>query len=135
VRAHSGGTDAFAAKLTNGGALTWNTFLGGSGYDYSSALTVDGSGNVYVVGYSNTTWGSPVQAYGGGNKDAFAAKLASGGSLTWHTFLGGNDDDTGYAVAVDNGGNVYVAGTSDATWGSPVRAHLATLVPMPLWPG
>ena len=27
---------------------------------------VDGSGNVYVAGYSIATWGSPVQAYGGG---------------------------------------------------------------------
>jgi hypothetical protein len=40
--------------------LTWNTFLGGSGTDYGRSVAVDGSGNVYVAGYSNASWGSPV---------------------------------------------------------------------------
>ena len=46
--------------------LTWNTFLGSSGTDYAMVIAVDGSGNVYVAGYSSATWGSPVRAFGGG---------------------------------------------------------------------
>ena len=38
VRAYSSGNDAFAAKLTSSGTLSWNTFLGGSGNDYGYAI-------------------------------------------------------------------------------------------------
>ena len=122
VRAYSSGLDAFAAKLNSSGNLTWNTFLGGSAGDLGRGVAVDVSGNVYVTGYSNATWGSPVRAYSSGS-DALAVKLDSSGNLAWNTFLGGNATDEGYGVAVDVSGNVYVAGYSTATWGSPVRAY------------
>jgi hypothetical protein len=121
VRAFSGVEDAFAAKLDANGNLTWNTFLGGSGFDAGRALALDVSGNVYVAGYSSATWGSPDRAYSGGY-NAFAAKLDSNGNLTWNTFLGGSGFDLGFGLGVDMSGNVYVAGTSGGTWGSPVRA-------------
>ena len=104
------------------GALTWNTFIGGSGDDYGNAVTVDASGSVYVAGTSSATWGSPVRAFGGGNFDGFAAKINSSGGLTWNTFLGGTGHDDGQAIATDGSGNVYAAGTSQTTWGTPVRA-------------
>ncbi|MEO5360071.1 MAG: SBBP repeat-containing protein [Nitrospirota bacterium] len=122
VSAYTGGTDAFAAKLTSAGALTWNTFLGGAGTDVGYSIAVDTSGNVYVGGYSDATWGAPVSAYTAGN-DTFAAKLDSAGALTWSTFLGGAGTDVGYGIAVDTSGNVYVGGYSDATWGTPVSAY------------
>ena len=122
VQAYIGGNDAFAAKLDNFGNLGWNTFLGGNGTDDGASIKVDGNKNVYLAGYSNATWGNPVQAYSG-NHDAFAAKLNSSGSLTWSTFLGGASTDQGKSITVDSSGNVYVAGFSDATWGSPIRAH------------
>ena len=58
----------------------WLTFLGGSGDDSGTGVAVDGSGNVYVSGYSYTTWGSPVRGYTS-DADAFAAKLNSSGNL------------------------------------------------------
>ncbi|MBZ5536572.1 MAG: SBBP repeat-containing protein [Acidobacteriia bacterium] len=106
-------------------ALTWNTFLGGSGEDWLCGVAVDGSGNVYVAGNSDASWGSPVRAYGGGIYDAFAAKLDPGGNLIWNTFLGGSGDDEVYGLAVDGSGNVYVAGSSTASWGLPIRAYNA----------
>ena len=122
LRAYMGGIDAFVAKLTADGVLTWNTFLGGSGDDYSRGIAVDGSGNVYVEGGSTATWGSPVRPYTAGY-DAFAAKLTADGALTWNTFLGGYGFDYFGGIAVDGSGNVYVSGSSDESWGSPVRAY------------
>jgi len=118
------GADAFATKLNSNGVLQWNTFLGGSGDDQAFGITLDGGGNVYVTGVSYATWGYPVRAYTLG-ADAFAAKLNSNGVLQWNTFLGSNDVDYGYEIAVDGSGNVYIAGMSRATWGSPVMVYTA----------
>ena len=42
-------------------------------------------------------------------------------TLTWSTFLGGISNDNGYGIALDGSGNIYVAGNSQAGWGSPIR--------------
>jgi len=123
VRAFTSGKDAFVAKLDSAGNLTWNTLLGGGGDDYGYGVAVDTSMRLYVVGRSSAAWGSPVRAYTSGN-DSYAARLdAFSGALAWNTFLGGSGDDTGYGAGVDTSGNVYVAGSSDASWGSPIRTY------------
>jgi hypothetical protein len=122
VRAYTGDTDAFAAKLNPSGALVWNTFLGGAGYEVGNCITADASGNAYVGGSSYATWGSPARDYNGGS-DGFVAKLNSSGALVWNTFLGGSSSDVVRGIAVNAGGNVFAAGSSSATWGSPMRAH------------
>ena len=72
----------------------WNTFLGGSEKDEGTSIAVDDSGNVYIAGFSDATWGSPINAHAG-NNDAFVAKLNSSGALQWNTFLGGSNTDYG----------------------------------------
>jgi hypothetical protein len=122
VGSFNGGEDAFAAKLDSSGTLVWNTFFGSNSTDTGEGVTLDGSGNVYVAGFSDATWGSPARAYSG-SFDAFAVKLDSGGTLIWNTFFGSASSDHGFGVAVDSSENVHVAGYSEATWDSPVRAH------------
>jgi uncharacterized protein (TIGR03437 family) len=41
---------------------------------------------------------------------AFIAKLTPSGSVAWSTYLGGSGPDDAHAIAVDNAGNVWVAG-------------------------
>ena len=125
VRAHSGGGESFVAKLSSNGVLQWNTFLAGNVRDEGRGFAVDASGNIYVTGISNESWGTPVRAHSGGYyTDAFVAKFNSDGVLQWNTFLGGNSNDEGRGIVVDASGNIYVTGGSDASWGSPVRAYL-----------
>ena len=127
LRAYAGDLDAFVAKLNSNGALLWNTFLGGSDHDGAGGIAVDGSGNTYIVGFSNASWGSPVRMFTVGNTawedDSFAAKLDSNGELQWNTFLGGSESDNGAAIALDGNENVYVLGSSADTWGAPLRAY------------
>ncbi len=111
-----GGSDAFVTKLNSlGSALVYSTYLGGSSDDAVIGIAMDSSGNVYVSGITASTdfpTASPVQAnYGGGQGDAFVAKLnSSGNTLVYSTYLGGSSGDSGLGIAIDSPGNVYVLG-------------------------
>jgi len=101
--------------------LVWNTFLGGTDEDATNDIVLDTEGNIYITGYSNATWGTPIRAYAGAY-DAFVAKLDNSGSLLWNTFLGSAGTEIGYGLTVDgNNGNVFVTGDSTATWGTPLH--------------
>jgi len=114
--------DGFIAKLSGGGTLQWNTFFGSPDDDIPWSITADGSGNLFVTGQSYVSWGLPVHPHSAGrNNDGFAAKFSGSGTLQWNTFMGAGDYDGGYMIATDIGGNVYVTGVSNATWGSPVN--------------
>ena len=77
----------------------------GNDYDYARALAVDGSGNVYVTGDS---WGT------GTAFDYATIKYDSSGNELWVERYDGSANNVDYAnaIAVDDSGNVYVAGQS-----------------------
>ncbi len=122
VRPYDLGADNFVAKLNGNGVLQWNTFLGGSDLDAQGSLAVDLNGNIYVTGQSWQTWGSPVNPYPG-SLAVFAAKLNGSGVLQWNTFMGSTGYNDSRGIAADGRGNVFVAGSSDGGWGSPLRAY------------
>jgi uncharacterized repeat protein (TIGR01451 family) len=126
----SGGRDAFLAKLNPGASgatsLVYSTFVGGKNDDYGSAVAVDSGGNAYLTGYTTSTdfpTANAVQASMNPGtclpacSDAFVTMLNTGAtgpaSLVFSTFLGGSANDYGSAIAVDNAGEVYVAGTTE----------------------
>lgn len=47
--------DAFTLEVDSLGRLIWDSYLGSSQYDYGTGITGDGSGSVYVSGYTNGT--------------------------------------------------------------------------------
>lgn len=100
-------------------SLYFATYLGGDSWDFPDDMVIDGSGNIYVTGYTTSTDFATVGAYDtsqNGSDDIFVAKLASNGqSLTWCTYIGGSSGDGGKAIAVDSSGRAYVAGYSYST--------------------
>jgi hypothetical protein len=112
--------EIFAAKLSvTGTELLFSTFLGGNGLDYARDIAVDASGNSYITGATFCEDFPVVNAYQNSiNRvgdlqpvDAFVTKLnATGNGLMFSTFLGGNETDTGEAIAVDKNGNCFVIG-------------------------
>ena len=91
--------------------LVWNTMMG-SGFDSGWGVAVDHSGNIYVAGRSDATWGSPLNPHAG-DSDVFVAKLNSSGQLQWNTFMGsasGNDESN--AIATGGRDNLYVVGSN-----------------------
>ncbi|HEV8132517.1 MAG TPA: SBBP repeat-containing protein [Acidobacteriota bacterium] len=112
---YGGGTDAFVAKYnSSGSALTYSTYLGGSGTELGLGIAADAAGNAYVVGSTNSTnfpTVAALQAANAGSADAFVVKIgASGSSLIYSTYLGGARDDLAAAVALDAAGNAYLTG-------------------------
>ncbi len=117
--------------LTIDPTYSWHTFYGSSIMDYGygmiitffSGVATDGSGNVYITGWSDRTWNgpagqSPLHPYSG-YFDIFVLKLDSSGAYQWHTFHGSSMAEEGNAIVLDGSGHVYVTGTSAATWNGP----------------
>ncbi len=112
--------DAFITELnSSGSALVYSTFLGGSGDDGAGGLAIDGAGNAYVTGQTFSTnfpLQNAFQQTLKGQANGFVSKLnATGSALLYSTYLGGNYDDAGQAIAVDPAGNAYVTGFAEST--------------------
>ncbi|MFC1879140.1 SBBP repeat-containing protein [Chloroflexota bacterium] len=121
---YSGGfSDGFAAKVSSSGVLQWHIFLGSPETDEAQEIVLDGGGNLYILGYSNCPWGSPLIGWQG-SWDAFLVKLDNDGYPVWLTFMGGVSEDKAFGMAVDGAGNIYVTGHSWATWGPPINAFI-----------
>jgi hypothetical protein len=116
----NGVSDAFVAEINPAGsALVYSTFLGGSDFDWASAIGVDNRGNAYVAGYTSSfdfPVASGVQSSLGGLYDAFVSVLGpAGGALSFSTYFGGSGSDAAYSLAVDAAGNMYVGGQTNSS--------------------
>jgi len=111
--------DYATIKYNTNGVEQWVQRYNGPGnfYDDATAIAVDGSGNVYVTGYS----------YGSGTFYDYATiKYNTNGVEQWvQRYNGpGNDRDGANAIAVDGSGDVYVTGSS---YGSGTSSDYATI--------
>ncbi|MCB2206223.1 T9SS type A sorting domain-containing protein [bacterium] len=128
VQAFSASMDVFVAALDSSGGLVWNTFVGGAGDDRGIHLAVDGDDNIFLVGHSSATWGTPIVAWTEGYleemTDAFAAKVSKEGYVVWNTFLGGGSRDDGREIIRHPDGTLYIVGqTYGVSWGTPLDSY------------
>jgi len=75
---HAGVWDTFVTRVDAAGAVELSTFLGGSGTDQANAIAVDGDGNAYVAGYTDSPDFPTIHALqprSGAPADAFVAKI------------------------------------------------------------
>jgi hypothetical protein len=124
ISTQGGDLDGFAVKLDpdaeGTASLLYGTFLGGSGYDVTTALSVDASGRMLVAGYSNSpqlngTSSDAVQFPNQGGYETMVYQLdpaaaAGGGTAIFGTFLGGGGTDIATGVASDASGAIYLSG-------------------------
>ncbi|MCL4199382.1 MAG: SBBP repeat-containing protein [Phycisphaerales bacterium] len=94
--------------------LQWMLYLGGSGsVDYAYSASVDASGDTWVTGETESRdfEGRTNESQGW---DAFVARVASSGTLTWMTYLGGRGVDQGRSIALNSENHSFVAGNTNS---------------------
>ncbi|MEO6457434.1 MAG: SBBP repeat-containing protein, partial [Chloroflexia bacterium] len=108
-----------AYPLTIDPTLTYSTYLGGSGQDEGYGIDLDGVGNMYIVGLTQSTNFPTANAYQStyqGGTDAFVTKMnPEGTALIYSTYLGGSGLDQGFAIDVDSEGNAIISGNTNST--------------------
>lgn len=130
---YGGNTDGFVFKLDLGtNTLGYATYLGGSDDDRPTGLSVNGLAGAVVAGYTQSadfpTTPAVLAADPLGGVDGFAARVtATGDTLTWSTYLGGNGDDHVWGVAVAEGGIVTVGETTSTDFPVTEDALSSTL--------
>ncbi len=105
--------DAFLAKFTPAGVLTWSTFYGGSDSDVGYDVFIDNANNIVMTGYTASNNFPILSAYQGvnnGQQDAFVVKFNSAGVRQWATYYGGNDRDGADAITTDAAGDICFGG-------------------------
>ena len=128
--------------------LGFSTYIGGSNFDESHDIAVDANGNVYITGSTSSTdfpTQNAMNSQNEGVKDVFVTKLNEKGEILFSTYLGGDNVDAGFGIAVDSSENIYVTGTAgivtvgvnfpttaeayDQTDSAPVNAFVTKLSP------
>jgi uncharacterized repeat protein (TIGR01451 family) len=123
--------DAFVARLSNPAAstsgtatnvaLTYFSYLGGSGADTGTAITVDNGSGAVVTGSTQSSDfpvvppSNSIQSTFGGVQDAFIARIYTAATTgqtagSWSTYFGGTGTDAGTGIALDVNQNAYLVG-------------------------
>ncbi|MBX2902997.1 MAG: gliding motility-associated C-terminal domain-containing protein [Chitinophagales bacterium] len=115
----AGSADGLLAKFNTNGQRIWATYYGGSLVDRGKSCGVDASGNVYLMGVTQSdnaiASAGAYQATRGGLTDVFIAKFNNSGVRQWGTYYGGTNNDDGKSAVVDATGNIYVCGNASYT--------------------
>lgn len=103
--------------------FAYSTYLGGKTNDTAYAVAVDGAGNAYVSGHTDSTNFPLKNPFETRQAGAFVAKLnPTGTALVYSTYFGG----LGEAIAVDAGGNVYLTGIAGSLFTATPGAFQAS---------
>jgi len=134
-------TNAFLTQIKWNGtnpSIGYSQIFGGYGVDQANGVALDAAGNVFIVGSATSTnipvttnligSLSPTNASYAGYSDAFVTVFkADFSSLLYSAYLGGENNDYGYGIAVDSSDNAYIVGQTLSTYFPTFNARQKTL--------
>ncbi|MDF1675178.1 MAG: T9SS type A sorting domain-containing protein [Vicingaceae bacterium] len=114
------GTDGYISKFDQNGNFQWVFHVNGVNSDACLMIKLDPLGNIYATGYfSGTVDFDPgpgiFNMTANGTGDAFIIKLGMNGNLIWAKQVGAIGTTVGNGIAIDNSGNVLIAGQYGST--------------------
>ena len=110
----SGNKDIFLAKTDSSGNTIFVKQFGTNQEDVAYGIAIDTGGNIYITGST----GGDLGTGSAGGLDIFLMKFDSSGNRVFTQQFGTNQDDIGYGVVVDNGGNIYITGSTEGVLGT-----------------
>jgi len=105
--AQNGNSEILLTKFASDGTELFRKQWGTYNWAMGNSIAVDAGGNIHITGRA---YGSLDGNTAIGNDDVFLTKLSADGTKLWTKQFGTVEDDSGYSVAVDTLGNVYVTG-------------------------
>lgn len=125
--------DGLVAKYDSSGNYAWANRIFGTSVDNIYDVVLDGDQNIYVTGTHtsgtltfSTTPAISISSAGG--NDAFLAKFDRNGVCQFANRIAGNGNDLGRSIAIDNNGDLFVAGQFTRTCDFDPSAGTANLV-------
>lgn len=103
---NKGKFDIFIIKLNSEGNKVWTRQLGTEENDIGKDMVIDSSGNFYISGYADGSWGTKSK----GMRDVMLIKLSLDGELLWIRQWGERFCDDGFSLALDSKEDIYVTG-------------------------
>ena len=101
--------------------LEWSSYHGGSDDDGLRDMAIDSSSNLYVIGSTMSNSGiataGSYQPTLAGLSDVYFAKYDKDGVQIWSTYFGGNNNDFGQSITVDDQGYIYITGFTNSGLG------------------
>jgi len=111
----------FIAKFAPDGEQLWGTFYGDTHYLWNytefTDMAFDSEGNLVTTGFTTAT--DHIAYHGNdttlaGYYDMFVLKMDNNMNKIWATYLGGENEDEAYGLAIDPNDNIFITGTSNS---------------------
>lgn len=106
------GNSVFVTKYNSSGNFSWAISIPRcSGF----SITTDADCNVYVIGnfHDSADFDPGIglhMLYSAGARDIFILKLDSSGNFIWANSFGGNSDDNGFSICLENSNSICITG-------------------------
>lgn len=106
------GNSVFVTKYNSSGNFSWAISIPQcSGF----SITADADCNVYVIGnfHDSADFDPGIglhMLYSTGARDIFILKLDSSGNFIWANSFGGNSDDNGFSICLENSNSICITG-------------------------
>lgn len=113
---NKGGNDVFLTQLdATASAIHFSTYIGGTSMDQLYNVDLDASGNVFIMGVTNSinypTTSNALQSNFKGDRDIFISNInIKKKQFIYSTYIGGSKVDNPRNLVVDNNGNAIIVG-------------------------